>query len=104
MPEGHAGGTRDTSGAGVMKIDIPGHGELVYYLELDAFQARCNVPGHGDCRRQRTAKAGNRPGQGRCIGLLISWLMQGDQYPNQRDHNRLCPSQSRTKTDCPELV
>ena len=86
----HAGGTRDTSGAGVMKIDIPGHGELVYYLELDAFQARCNVPGHGDCRRQRTAKAGNRPGQGRCIGLLISWLMQGDQYPNQRDHNHLC--------------
>ena len=86
----HGRGSRDTSGAGVMKIDIPGHGELVYYLEMEAIQARCNVPGHGDCRKQRTTKQGNRPGQGRCIGLLTSWLMQGGQYPSQSEHNRSC--------------
>ena len=74
----------------IAKISIPGHGELVYYMDLEAIQARCSDPGHGDCRRQRTTKAGARAGQGRPIGLLVSWLMQQSDFGSQHEHGHLC--------------
>lgn len=85
-----AHGVRDTSGANITRIEIPGHGELVYYHDLEAIQAKCTEPGHGDCRKQRTIKPGSKAGQGRPIGLLVSWLMQGSQFPSQAEHSHSC--------------
>ena len=63
-----------------------GAGFLVYYAAGDVIQAHCRVPGHGDCRRQRTVTSGRRRGQGRPLGHLAAWLLAGDQFANQAAH------------------
>lgn len=100
----HRGGTRHSADDGsIARITIPGHGELVYYMDLECIQAKCNDPRHGDCRRQRSIKPGARPGQGRPIGLLVSWLMQQDKFETQQAHSHNCKPNHTERVEAREV-
>ena len=46
---------------------------------------RCVAKPHGDCRRQRTCKAGPRS-SGRPIGHLVAWLLDAESWSSKDEH------------------
>lgn len=68
------------------------HGSLAYYPKSQSMVAFCTKHA-GDCRRSRTTKASaTKPGQGRCVGLLISWLKHSHHYKDKAEHVKYCIS------------
>ena len=61
-------------------------GCLNFNARTNTLTAHCGNEEHGDCRKQRTLKPGNKPGQGRPIGYLVSWLLQGSDFHAAWDH------------------
>ncbi|CAE7262689.1 unnamed protein product [Symbiodinium microadriaticum] len=71
-----------------------GLGQIRYNVAQQQFIARCAVHGE-DCRRRRTtapSAASQRGGQGRPIGLLVSWLMRAHEEDTAKDHVKMKPS------------
>ena len=71
-----------------------GLGQIRYNVAQEVLIARCPV--HGDnCRRRRAATLSPLPrlrGQGRPIGLLVSWLMRAHEEETSGDHVKMKPS------------
>ena len=78
------------------ELIIPHLGKIRHYRHQKALVAVCTHPGHGDCRLYRTveppppARVG-RPGskgygQGRPLGLLMSWLKKQFDCSTHREH------------------
>ena len=69
-------------------IEIVGYGFLRYNSTSNFLRAHCHHPSHGKvCFRRRSVEANpHRSGQGRPIGLLISWLKSGGNYDSQKKH------------------
>ena len=75
------------------------HGRVTFYPGSGNFEARCNFPGHGDCRvtKTRNAPKGNRlitnPHQGRIAACLVTWLeaASADQK-SSKEHKQVMPS------------
>ena len=67
---------------------IPGVGELRY--NEDGF-IRAHCPVHGkECRKQRaTTVNASRPGQGRPLGLLVSWLQKARSAASASEHKKM---------------
>ena len=74
----------ERSGTEVIARLPDGAGEIHYYPRSQQISATCRVHGD-DCRRFRTTKQGPRS-EGRPIGLLVAWLLQGRQYRTKVDH------------------
>ena len=60
-------------------------GQLSYYPQ-GYFTATCKDPRHGKCVLTRTALGGQRPAQGRPLGLLVSWLADGKNHSSKEGH------------------
>ena len=69
-------------------MDIPGFGLLRYNSTARFLRAHCQCAGHGKvCYRRRSVDANaQRPGQGRPIGLLISWMKSSSRFDSQKEH------------------
>ena len=63
-----------------------GSGYITFYVSGNFFTATCKAPGHGKCVLSRTAAPGRRPGQGRRLGLLSAWLLQGEHVETKAAH------------------
>ena len=91
--------------AGAERIRIPGCGYLVHYPLDENIVAVC--PLHTDCKKKRTLKSGNRAGQGRCLGFLVSWLQSGSEYRDQKHHVNgfatTLPKRQRARQDFMQL-
>ncbi len=86
--------THKTRSGTEVKFVLPDrfHGSLAYYPKSESMVAFCTKHA-GDCRRSRTTKASaTRPGQGRCVGSLISWLQLSHHYANKEEHVKFCLS------------
>ena len=72
------------------KVEVP-NGTVSFYTKHDRYYADCNV--HAKCRRFRTAKDGmpRRPGQGRPVGALLSWLADAASHDDAWGHRFLAP-------------
>lgn len=70
-------------------FDVPGLGELRYYILTDTMTAVCSCHPGGECRRSATT-APQRRGSGRPIGHLIAWLQQGHEYDSRNRHVHEC--------------
>ena len=76
-------------GAPLEHFDIPGYGSLVYSRGRLSFGAHCAC-GHGLCRTNRTVRPrANRPEQGRCLGVLVAWLIAGAACDDFESHQAL---------------
>ena len=68
-------------------ISFDGH-EIHYNVHGGYLRAHCGV--HEDCRRQRTTRestfAFHNRGQGRPLGLLVSWLQDAQNFPDRASH------------------
>ena len=61
-------------------------GFLSYNARSNVLTARCALD-HGDCRKQRTCKGADRvSSQGRPIGFLTAWLLDGSSFPDSKSH------------------
>ena len=69
-----------------IRVEVPGHGALIYYTSSNVIQAHCRRDGHSDCWRERTCAAGRRKGQGRPLGFLTAWLLQGAARISGQEH------------------
>ena len=69
-----------------MVNDEDGHrlGELVWNPACTQLDAHCDR--HG-CHMDRTLLPGRKKGQGRPIGALVLWLLQGHRHNNKHSHN-----------------
>lgn len=77
------GNTRETAEV----LAIPGYGELRFHRTTNNIVAFCSAHRDEDCRRSRTVLPNSRRhGQGRPIGLLVSWLMDPESHktPNAK--------------------
>ena len=92
-PEGRAkaaprrGGGR--TGQEILRFTVPS-GSIVWYAHSQDMTAFCSTPGHLECRKTRTARAGIRPGQGRPLGFLMAWLEKGHEHADQQAHVHRC--------------
>jgi len=70
-------------------LELPawtGGRRICYYRNGD-FTAYCGDPNHGiDCNKSRTSHSGHRRSQGRPLGFLLAWIMQGDEHAARHDH------------------
>ena len=65
-----------------------GGGKIVYFPTSNKFWALCSK--HGcKCRKSRTGAAGRIKAQGRPLGALLAWLLDGDSYVSEEDHKYL---------------
>ena len=83
---GLARGSQDLS------LDVPG-GRLVYFSASRDFLAVCTNPNHRltayRCQRQRTARPGRDPRQGRPLGFLMSWLGDSGHLGTREYHAKV---------------
>ena len=72
-------------------VAVPGGGRIKFYISTDQFVAHCPLAElHGRaCRLTRTCLPGPRPGQGRPLGLLMSWIQRAGEFGSQDAHVRL---------------
>lgn len=80
---------------------LPGGGKIAFYKKSFLFEATCpNREAHGVCRLTRTgreARGGrifSNPFQGRCLGLLVSWLSNHNQ-DSKADHLVFSPDREQ---------
>ena len=78
---------------------ITAHGKLTWYPGSGMFEAKCNFPGHGDCRVTKTRNAAKgvrlalHPHQGRYAACLVAWLELGsDKQKNPTEHRAVMPT------------
>eukprot|EP00438_Fugacium_kawagutii_P030563 Skav222978 [mRNA] locus=scaffold2762:26211:28049:+ [translate_table: standard] len=73
------------------RFDVP-NGSIRYNFRASNLVAHCSV--HDDnCRRTRTvnpAANSRRSGQGRPVGLLMSWLDQAHKFKSAKEHSSGC--------------
>ena len=73
-------------------ITIPGYGEITYYSTSKTLVATCTNPSHQNervCKKSKTVKASAAPGrmgQGRPLGLLMSWVTTSEKHDDQWSH------------------
>jgi hypothetical protein len=73
-------------------LSIAGFGEIRYNMAQENMSAVCKDVRHGkDCRRVRTCHGPSRvnvknSGQGRPIGILVAWLMEGHRHADCAAH------------------
>lgn len=66
-------------------VPLPnGVGEIHYYPRSQSMCATCRLHA-GDCRRFRGTKRGPRS-EGRPLGLLVAWLLQGNSHGSKVEH------------------
>jgi hypothetical protein len=72
-------------------FEVPGFGELRFNQAQRTIIAVCSCAQHApDCRKSRTvveSLLGARMGQGRPVGLLVAWLMDGPDHQDKASHN-----------------
>ncbi|CAE7193763.1 unnamed protein product, partial [Symbiodinium sp. CCMP2456] len=71
-----------------------GLGQIRYNVAQEVLIARCGVHGE-NCRRRRATTSSHLPrlrGQGRPIGLLVSWLMRAHEEESAHGHVKMKPS------------
>lgn len=96
-PEQHRYPARGQAAA---SVTFPGLGTIAFYNDRQAFQASCFCRAHaGRCAKTRTANAkANKPQQGRPLGFLAAWLIEGPRFHNTSEHmswdprSEECPS------------
>jgi hypothetical protein len=88
---------------GVITLEVPGLGKLMYYPSANDFYAVCTddlhvkKPEHADyhdvenlkpkfCRKVAKASFGRKRGQGRPLGFLMSWLQQHHRHGDSTSH------------------
>jgi hypothetical protein len=88
---------------GVITLQVPGLGKLIYYPSSNDFYASCTddlhvkKPEHVDyrdvgnlrakfCRKVAKANHGRKRGQGRPLGSLMAWLQQHHQHGDSASH------------------
>lgn len=82
---------------------VPGYGELRYNSSQNFIRAHCTNPRHGStCLRRRistasSASAAKARGQGRPIGLLLSWLKEGATCHDKSEHMNLPVASHETR-------
>ena len=87
---------RRVGGHAVERVDfsVGDYGKLRYYPHTCALVAVCSNRAHQDCRMERTCRehaggsSGVFGGQGRPIGLLVSWLCANAEFHDQQAHLR----------------
>ena len=74
----------------VFPIQLDGEylGTLRYNARFKTLTAHCECHKEESCRKQRTVVAGRKAGQGRPIGYLLAWLMDGKNHRNASHHGR----------------
>ena len=71
---------------------------LVWYKLSRTFYAYCKGYGHGPCRCNRKSRPGRRKAQGRPLGFLYWWVMQGHRHDCQMAHLHDCaPSRAQRR-------
>eukprot|EP00971_Amphidinium_carterae_P322128 6403140-Amphidinium_carterae.1 len=70
-----------------ISVDVDG-GKILFYKKSGNFVAMCGNELHGSCVLTRTSRAGKRLCQGRPLGLLSSWLYEG-QFVGSKEHHWL---------------
>jgi hypothetical protein len=85
---GDAGGPR---GKADLVLEHPNGGVLRYYAKKDQFVAHCpKKEEHGAaCCLTRSTVAGARRGQGRPLGLLLSWMKSAELFDGHDAHVRM---------------
>ena len=63
-------------------------GKITYYKQ-GYFTCVCSNVNHSRCVLTRTAQPGNKPGQGRPLGFMYSWLKLGVDVPDKATHWRV---------------
>lgn len=69
-------------------VTLPSLGSITYYEDRCAFQTTCFIKAHkGHCAKIRAANGRpSRPQQGRPLGYLLSWLMEGSRFEDAKSH------------------
>ena len=72
----------------------PGHGKITFYKKKGFFEAVCSNRLHvGSCRRKRMQTASKTfAAQGRPLGLMASFLMEGPICTDKIEHDVFVPS------------
>lgn len=93
VAENPVGGASSRASAGprapaASRVFVPG-GKVSLYTKTCIVEAVCNNASHGKCvltRRMSEDKRGRNLGQGRPIGLVMSWLAKGAGCTSKREH------------------
>lgn len=75
---------------------------IKYNAVNDEFYAECPNPAHGSrCRATRSAHEGRKAAQGRPLGFLAAWVLEGldPQYQTAQEHQRKCKPSHRRRRD-----
>ena len=79
-------------------------GKLTFYPGSGVYEAKCNFPGHGDCRVSKTCKPAKgrmllkNPHQGRQASCLVAWLELADSsQTSSAEHRALMPDFAHRK-------
>jgi hypothetical protein len=78
-------------------LPVLGAGSITYYQKTNRFVAHCIWPGHGaSCFKTRTSlgrrgASGDGGAQGRPLGHLAAWLLEGEHFADKASHFPLGP-------------
>ena len=78
------------------KVKIGTYGWIHYEERQQKLNAHCAKHRCEKCRADRLSCGSehpNRRGQGRPIGFLVAWLLEGDELHSKADHGRDCKEQ-----------
>ena len=93
--QSRATGSREAAGAprDWRKVKVGTYGEIHFEERLQKLNAHCSKHKCDKCKADRLTSAHEHPsrrGQGRPIGFLIAWLLEGEDCDTKADHGREC--------------